>query len=70
MDYFLVLFTFMNIECILLNKDPENMFIGDRVSIISSWRNQQWAKLFHHLKLVTVYKSYLHRAKNQTCQGF
>ena len=70
MDYFLVLFTFMSIECILLNEDAENMFIGNRVSIISSGRNQIWAELFHHLTLVTVYKSYLKKAKRQTCQGF
>ena len=70
MDYFHVLFTFMSIECILLNEDAENMFIADRVSIISSGRNQQWAKLFHHLRLVTVNKSYLNKAKHQTCQGF
>ena len=53
MDYFHVLFTLMSIECILLNEDAENMSIGDRVSIISSGRNQQWAKLFHHLRPVT-----------------
>ena len=70
MDYFVVLFTFMSIECILLNEDAENMSIRNRVSIISSGTNQQWAKLFHHLRLVTVYKSYLNKAKHQTCQGF
>ena len=70
MDYFHVLFTLVSIECILLNEDAENMFIGDRISIISSRRNQQWAKLFHHLSLVTVYKSYLNKAKHQTCQVF
>ena len=36
MDYFLVLLTFKSKNDIVVNKDAENMFIGNTIGIISS----------------------------------
>ena len=68
MDYFLVLLTFKSKNDIVVNKDAENMFIGNTIGIISSKISQKCLKFSYRLTLVRVHVSCLKETKHQTCK--